>query len=688
AVDGGEGGGIMGDGVIDGRGGDAMEGKAETWWQLARRAQRERLHQNVPRLVVVDGARDFTLYRITLRDSPNFHVTLHGVDGFTAWGVKIDAPADARNTDGIDPVSSRNVSIVGSFIRTGDDNVAIKAGRDGPSENISIVDNHFYNGHGMSIGSETVGGVRRVLVERLTMEGSTSGLRIKSDVSRGGRVDGVRYSDICLRNVGKPIDIDTRYDRDARGNSVPVYTGLSFERIAVGDSLLEATTQCEGRFVAFPDEAKIAAPVRPQLSDAQARDFSYEEVLGSWDPLSDPLAKGAALPADYVVDASGEKGAFATIQAAVSEAVARAAATGRRDRIHILVRPGRYPGLVYVPASSAPITIHGDGGDASAVRIVADLDAATPGSRYGETFGAQFSKVDPSIASMFASVKERATVGTPGSAVAWIRNAGFQARKLTFENAYNKARGDAVESGSVHSQAVAVMVDDADRVQFENVRFEGFQDTLYLKSSSPSRPARSFFHDSYVEGDMDFIFGEATAYFLATEIRSLGDREVSYLLAPSTHYESRFGFVFRDCAFTHDGKPNALAGSFRLARQWFRGQRCTPYAPVDATPGYACTLGPADAYDARVGTISRASIEAVGKVAILESRIGAHIDKARPWSDWNNRGTLKYRPAQFDSDDYWNHLVRAGIDPVRELGYAARKTPAAPFLAEYRNTHN
>jgi polygalacturonase len=423
----------MGEGVIDGRGGEVMEGKAETWWQLARRAQRERLHQNVPRLVVIDDARDFTLHRVTLRNSPNFHVTLHGVDGFTAWGVKIDTPADARNTDGIDPVSSRNVSIVASFIRTGDDNVAIKAGRDGPSENISNIDNHFYNGHGMSIGSETVGGVRNVRVERLTMEGSTSGLRIKSDVSRGGRVQDVRYVDVCMRNVGKPIDLDTRYDRDARGDSVPVYTGLSFERIAVADSTLEATTQCEGRFVPF-GRGEDRRAQGPQLSEAQAR-------CGHAGVGSRPRWRLArALPADYTADASGAKGTFATIQAAVSEAATRAAATRRKDRIHILVKPGRYNELVYVPESTAPITVYGGGSDASAVRIVADLDAATPGRRYGERFGAQFSSADPSIVAMFASVKERAAVGTPGSAVAWIRNAGFQARAVVRECLQRRAR--------------------------------------------------------------------------------------------------------------------------------------------------------------------------------------------------------------------------------------------------------
>ena len=49
-------------------------------------------------------------------------------DGFTAWGVKIRTPKTARNTDGIDPSSSTNVTIAYCDIDTGDDNVAIKTG--------------------------------------------------------------------------------------------------------------------------------------------------------------------------------------------------------------------------------------------------------------------------------------------------------------------------------------------------------------------------------------------------------------------------------------------------------------------------------------------------------------------------------------------------------------------------------
>jgi len=266
-----------------------------------------------------------------------------------------------------------------------------------------------------------------------------------------------------------------------------------------------------------------------------------------------------------------------------------------------------------------------------------------------------------------------------------VRNDGFEARDLTVANLWNKERGDAVGTGAVQTQAVAMAVDGADRVRFENVRFEGFQDTLYLGRPSPDRPARAFIRGSYVEGDMDFVFGEGTAYFRDTEIRTLGDRRVSYALAPSTHYTSRYGFVFDHCAFTNDGSANARAGTFKLARQWFRGQRCTPYAGISGAPAYDCAFGGADAPAAPHGTISRRPLEAVGKVAILESSIGAHIDRVNPWSEWNAPGTRQHRPLQLTSDDWWDNLGAAGIDPSRELGYPARKTPAEPFLVEYRN---
>jgi len=217
--------GIMGDGVIDGRGGEKLLGQNASWWDLAHQAQVENLYQSVPWLIVLHHADNFTMYRITLRNSPMFHVSVGQTDGFTAWGVKIWSTQKARNTDGIDPSSARNVTITHCFIHTGDDNVAVKSSAAGPSSHISVVHNHFYTGHGMSIGSGTDGGVDHLLVDDLTIDGADNGIRIKSDRSRGGLVHEITYRDVCMRNVKNPL-MFTPFYANLPGDLIPVFRDI------------------------------------------------------------------------------------------------------------------------------------------------------------------------------------------------------------------------------------------------------------------------------------------------------------------------------------------------------------------------------------------------------------------------------------------------------------------------------
>ena len=203
--------GIMGAGAIDGRGGDPILGKGLTWWELAHQGKVLDRNQKVPGLIVLSQVRDFTMYDITLRDSPRYHVDVRNSDGFTAWGVKIMTPGTARNTDGIDPVSSTNVTITHCYIHAGDDDVAISSRQGGAAAHISVLDNHFYTGHGMSIGSPTSGGVSHVLVRNLTIDGALNGIRIKSDPSRGGLVQDVTYENVCIHGVTNPIVLTPHY---------------------------------------------------------------------------------------------------------------------------------------------------------------------------------------------------------------------------------------------------------------------------------------------------------------------------------------------------------------------------------------------------------------------------------------------------------------------------------------------
>ena len=235
---------VMGDGAIDGRGPDTLTGQKVSWWDLAQEAKVKNLNQSCPRLMELSHADDFTLYRITLRNSPNFHVSYSGGNGFTAWGVIIDTPKAGRNTDGIDPGNCTNVTITHCYIRAGDDNVAIKAGRPGPTTHITVSDNHFYYGHGMSIGSETDGGASAIRVTDLSIDGADNGIRIKSNSSRGGLVRDVVYEDVCMQDTKNPIYMDSNYSfRGTATDKLPVFTDIVLRNVRIAG---EGTITLEG----------------------------------------------------------------------------------------------------------------------------------------------------------------------------------------------------------------------------------------------------------------------------------------------------------------------------------------------------------------------------------------------------------------------------------------------------------
>jgi polygalacturonase len=244
--------GIVGEGTIDGRGGEPMIGGTATWWDVAQHAKDTNAKHSNPRLIDVKKARNFTLYKVSLYNSPKFHVVINA-QGFVVWGVTVLTPSRAtnsvgrplnphyaRNTDGIDPSAATNGVIAYSTISTGDDQIAIKGGNSGPTAFVTIAHNHFGSGHGMSIGSETNGGVNNILVYDLSIDGAVApgfmpkvdlnGIRIKSDSSRGGLVENITYRDVCIRDVVYPILLSPLYSK-ATGTMVPLYRNILLENV-------------------------------------------------------------------------------------------------------------------------------------------------------------------------------------------------------------------------------------------------------------------------------------------------------------------------------------------------------------------------------------------------------------------------------------------------------------------------
>ncbi|HZU84884.1 MAG TPA: glycosyl hydrolase family 28 protein [Polyangiaceae bacterium] len=256
--------GIVGDGVIDGQGQEPLVGQDYSWWDLSNALRASNGSGPNPALIEVKAATGFLLYRITLHNSPKFHVKISATpaagdcsvpgSGFTVWGITLLTPSKlnnsrgfpltpfyARNTDGVDPGAFAATScgvIACNTISTGDDQIALKGAHS--LSDIVIAHNHFGSGHGMSIGSETNGGVSNIEVYDLTIDADTryvgapssdtsdfNGLRVKSDESRGGPVSGVVFHDICVRDALNPIVVDSSYNPLFGGNLVPDFQDIT-----------------------------------------------------------------------------------------------------------------------------------------------------------------------------------------------------------------------------------------------------------------------------------------------------------------------------------------------------------------------------------------------------------------------------------------------------------------------------
>lgn len=149
----------------------------------------------------------------------------------------------------------------------------------------------------------------------------------------------------------------------------------------------------------------------------------------------------------------------------------------------------------------------------------------------------------------------------------------FTAENITFEN--NAGLGREV------GQAIALYV-DGNNMTFKNCKMLASQDTLFTGPLPPKTiELRGFagpkefdervngyhvYENCYIEGDIDFIFGSASAYFDKCEIFSRNiNRDVNgYVTAPSTPEGQKYGYIFNQCKFTSDAAPKSVY----LGRPW------------------------------------------------------------------------------------------------------------------------
>jgi pectinesterase len=259
--------------------------------------------------------------------------------------------------------------------------------------------------------------------------------------------------------------------------------------------------------------------------------------------LAAAFAAPVSAAATVTVAADGS-GNYTTIQAAV-------AAVGSGTVIS--VQPGTYHGQVSIPAAKSGITIQGATGTATDVVITGN----TPQS----------------------------TAGAQGSATLLDLARDTTIRNLTVQNTYGEG-----------SQALAVYA-GGDRQVYRNVRMLGYQDTFLSWGGTGSAQVRQYVYKSYIEGAVDFIYGNGDLVIDSTSIVSLNrnSNNNGYITAAATNASNKYGILITRSAFT----SSAAAQTVALGRCWHAGN----------------------------------AADAIGQVLVRDSSLGGHIRQAGAWQD-------------------------------------------------------
>ncbi|WP_462409491.1 pectinesterase family protein [Neobacillus sp. Marseille-QA0830] len=255
---------------------------------------------------------------------------------------------------------------------------------------------------------------------------------------------------------------------------------------------------------------------------------------------------------------------YSTVQGAID-----AIPANNTDQVEVFIKCGVYKELVTIPQNKPFIYLKGE--SASEVVITYDNYSGKPKAEGG-------------------------TYGTSGSASVYVYGNDFTAENITFENSFDE------QSVNVNNKQAVAVYARGDRQSFKNSRFIGNQDTLYVNGGT------QYFYQSYIEGDVDFIFGRSSAVFEDCGIFSLDRGSTTnngYVTAASTLITEPYGYLFLNSRFL----SNAPNGTVYLGRPWH------PSGDPNA----------------------------IGSVVIMNSYLGPHIIP----QGWTDMSGFSYKDARF-----------------------------------------
>jgi|SRR5579864_4984770 len=245
---------VTGPGTLDG------QANRENWWVSKTKGQDDRVrlfdmaaknlpvservfgqgHDLRPNFIQPYRCQNVLIEGVTILNSPMWEIHPVLSNNVTVRDVSIST--HGPNNDGCDPECCRDVHISGCTFDTGDDCIAIKAGRDHdgrrvntPCENLVIENCTMKDGHGgVSLGSEVSGGIRNVIVRDCQMSSPNldRALRIKTNSYRGGVIENIAFHNVTVGVVKNDvIQLDYYYDKDPGGPYPPVFRNIDIGEV-------------------------------------------------------------------------------------------------------------------------------------------------------------------------------------------------------------------------------------------------------------------------------------------------------------------------------------------------------------------------------------------------------------------------------------------------------------------------
>lgn len=249
--------------VIEGEGETSIiDGQGARWWLAKEQSETF----NPGAMIRFEQGKRFLLRNFKIQNTPGVNITISNsgkASHATIHDVTISEPASeagkgkaSHNTDGVS-IWGPYVNIYNCNISNGDDNVVC----DDDAQYIHVWNCNFGTGHGASIGSYTKN-IKHVWFDKITMNGTTAGIRMKTGINsdgtlRGGGEEDWKFTNFTMTKVKNPLSIDCFYDKNYNSDpavdkanartldsTTPTYNGIYLQNV-------KTTDVCDGNAIFF-----------------------------------------------------------------------------------------------------------------------------------------------------------------------------------------------------------------------------------------------------------------------------------------------------------------------------------------------------------------------------------------------------------------------------------------------------